>query len=154
MGQFGAVLMKSPSTINTCISAMANNITIPCSIKCRLGVDDFDSYQFLHDFVRIVSDLDGGSPVHHFVVHARKALLDGLNPAQNLTVPPLDYDKVFRLKRDFPSLSIHLNGGIKDIRQGYKMIVENGLQGLIVGRLAIENPYELAKIDHVDEAFI
>lgn len=66
--------------------------------------------------MKIVSDLDGSSPTHKFVVHARKALLDGLKPAQNLTVPPLDYSKVFRLKEDFPSLSIHLNGGIKDIR--------------------------------------
>lgn len=87
-------------------------------------------------------------------MHARKALLDGLKPAQNLTVPPLDHDKVFRLKQDFPSLSIHLNGGIKDIRQGYRMIMENRLQGFMVGRLAIENPYELTKIDDVEEPIL
>ena len=103
-GSFGACLMKEPKLVRECMEAMANAVTIPCTVKCRLGVDDFDSYEFVRDFVAEVSN-QGKGPITRFTIHARKAFLKGLNPAQNRNIPPLMYDRVYRLKQDFPSLT-------------------------------------------------
>lgn len=83
---------------------MKKAVKIPCTVKCRLGVDDFDTYEFAKEFVKIISN-NGEGPITHFIIHARKAFLKGLNPAQNRNIPPLMYDRVYRLKQDFPSLS-------------------------------------------------
>lgn len=119
---------------------------VPCTVKCRLGVDDFDSYEFVKDFISEVSK-DGY--VDHFVMHARKAFLKGLNPSQNRNVPPLWYDRVYKLQEDFPNLRFTLNGGIKTIDQAQSLLTEHGLEGCMIGRTAYENPYELAKVDSV-----
>ncbi len=108
------------------MQAMAKAVSIKCTVKCRLGVDDFDSYEFLVNFVKTVTN-NGEGPIKHFVIHARKAFLKGLNPAQNRTIPPLMYDRVYRLKKDFPSLSFQINGGLKIVKQAKIIVDENGL---------------------------
>ena len=125
---------------------MSKVVKIPCTVKCRLGVDEFDSYEFVRDFVSEVSN-KGEGPITHFIIHARKAFLKGLNPAQNRSVPPLMYDRVYRLKEDFPMLSFELNGGIKSVEKAYQYCSENKLEGCMVGRLAYENPFELMRVD-------
>lgn len=117
------------------MQAMAKAVSIKCTVKCRLGVDDFDSYEFLVNFVKTVTN-NGEGPIKHFVIHARKAFLKGLNPAQNRTIPPLMYDRVYRLKKDFPSLSFQINGGLKIVKQAKSIVDENGLQGCMIGRMA------------------
>lgn len=127
---------------------MRKAVKIPCTVKCRLGVDDFDSYEFAKEFVSEVSN-GGKGPITHFIIHARKAFLKGLNPAQNRNVPPLMYDRVYRLKQDFPTLTFEINGGIKDVVLGHKICEANSLEGCMVGRLAYENPFELMKVDEL-----
>lgn len=92
---------------------MVSSVSIPCSIKCRIGVDNHNDYQFLRKFVDVVSENGTLSSNIRFIVHARKAILNGLNPSQNRTVPPLDYNKVYSLKNDFTNINFELNGGIK-----------------------------------------
>ena len=112
-GSFGACLMKEPKLVYDCMKAIREKIKYtPCTVKCRLGVDDFDSYEFVKEFVAEVSK-EGN--VDHFIIHARKAFLKGLNPAQNRNVPPLQYDRVYQLQQDFPDLKFSINGGIKTI---------------------------------------
>lgn len=89
-GSFGACLMKEPPLVRACMEEMAKAVSIKCTVKCRLGVDEFDSYEFLVDFIKEVSG-DSQGPIKNFVIHARKALLKGLNPAQNRSIPPLIY---------------------------------------------------------------
>jgi tRNA-dihydrouridine synthase A len=147
-GSFGACLMKEPPLVRDCMEAMAEAVSIRCTDKCRLGVDDFDSYEFLVDFIKEVSCNSHGL-IKHFVVHARKALLKGLNPAQNRTIPPLIYERVYRLRQDFPELSFEINGGIKSVRTGKQIVDDNDLQACMVGRMAYENPFELITVDEV-----
>ncbi|KAI3438293.1 hypothetical protein D9Q98_000727 [Chlorella vulgaris] len=108
-GCFGAAMMLRPQVVADCCKAMRDAVSTPITVKCRLGVDNFDSYPELVNFVRVVSE---GSGTTHFIMHARKCLLKGLNPQQNRTVPPLRYEWVWALKRDFPHLQFSLNGGI------------------------------------------
>lgn len=147
-GSFGACLMKEAGLVRECMEAMAKAVSIPCTVKCRLGVDEFDSYEFLVDFIKEVSGNSQG-PIRHFVIHARKAFLKGLNPAQNRTIPPLIYERVYRLKEDFPALSFEINGGIKNVGMAKGMVDGNNLQGCMVGRMAYENPFELMHVDHI-----
>jgi tRNA-dihydrouridine synthase A len=147
-GSFGACLMKEPELVKECMEVMKKAVDIPCTVKCRLGVDEFDSYEFVREFVAEVSN-KGQGPITHFIIHARKAFLKGLNPAQNRTVPPLMYDRVYRLKQDFPTLTFEINGGIKDIAHGHQICTEHRLEGCMVGRLAYENPFELMKADEI-----
>jgi tRNA-dihydrouridine synthase A len=109
-GAFGACLMKEPEVVGECVAAMQKVVKIPCHIKTRLGVDEFDTYEFCHDFIKKTYDL---SKCQHYIMHARKAFLQGLNPAQNRNIPPLMYDRVVRLKKDFPDLEFSINGGFK-----------------------------------------
>lgn len=90
--------MREPELVYQCMQTVSEKVKIPCTIKCRLGVDEFDSYEFARDFVKIVSD-NGKGNIKHFIIHARKAFLKGLNPAQNRNIPPLMYDRVDRLKK-------------------------------------------------------
>lgn len=141
-GQFGACLMARPQTVADCYEAMQAETDIPVTVKTRIGIDDHDSEAFLQRFVDIVA----AAGCRKLIVHARIAILEGLSPKENRTVPPLNYDRVFRLKRDFPDLEIVINGGLADIRQ-----VEDVLQhvdGAMIGRQAYQQPYFLAELAH------
>ena len=140
-GRFGACLMAEPETVAACASAMAAAVAIPITVKCRLGIDDRDSYD---DFRRFV-DCVARAGVTVFIVHARKAVLAGLNPKQNRDVPPLKYDFVYRLKQERPELTVVLNGGLRDVAAARAHL--DRLDGVMFGREAYQNPYGLAAAD-------
>jgi len=140
-GQFGACLMAEPDRVAACVASMKRAVAIPVTVKTRIGVDDRDRYADLAAFVRRVAD-DG---CETFIVHARKAWLQGLSPKQNRNVPPLEYARVVRLKRDFPELEIVVNGGITDLDQALAHLRD--LDGVMIGREAYHNPYLLACAD-------
>ena len=140
-GRFGACLMAEPDLVADCVAAMRAAVVLPVTVKTRIGIDDRDSYAELVDFVDRVAS--GGCEV--FIIHARKAWLSGLSPKENREIPPLRHDVVYRLKRDFPSLTIILNGGLTALDQ-----IADSLQqvdGVMIGRAAYENPYLLADVD-------
>ena len=140
-GNFGACLMLQPELVAECIAAMASATKLPVTIKHRIGVDDVDRYEDLVKFVSIVSQTD----CTRYSVHARKAWLQGLSPKENREVPPLRYEDVHRLKRDFPQLSIEINGGFTSLEQ-----VQTQLQfvdAVMIGRAVYDNPYLLALAD-------
>ncbi len=142
-GRFGARLMAEPDRVARCVTAMREAVEIPVTVKTRIGIDDRDSYADLAHFVRTVSR--GGCRV--FVIHARKAWLQGLSPRQNREIPPLRCEVVYRLKQDFPDLEIILNGGITTaghVRQHLKFV-----DGAMIGREAYQNPYFLASMDQM-----
>jgi tRNA-dihydrouridine synthase A len=142
-GRFGACLLKEPQLVADCVAAMKNAVALPITVKTRIGVDDYDSYEHLCHFIATVAA--AGCQV--FVVHARKAWLKGLNPRQNREIPPLNYAWVYRLKKDFPSLTIILNGGVKNFEQIQQHLLQ--VDGVMIGREAYHNPYLLAEIDRV-----
>ena len=142
-GRFGACLMHEPALVADCFSAMHEAVSIPVTIKCRLGVDDQDEYADLQHFIETVAAR--GCEV--FVVHARKAWLKGLSPKENRDVPPLNYERVYQLKRDFPTLEIIINGGIQTLAE-----VQSHLQytdGVMLGRTAYHEPYRLAELENL-----
>ena len=141
-GRFGACLMGEADLVAQCVSAMREVVDIPVSVKTRIGIDDQDSYEFLTDFIRTVSEKSG---CEDFTIHARKAWLSGLSPKENREIPPLDYPRVYQLKKDFPHLTMGINGGVKTMEE-----IEAHLQhmdGVMVGREAYQNPYLLAEVD-------
>ena len=138
-GSFGACLMLEPELVRDCMSAMLDTVDIPVTIKTRLGVDDHDSYQFMSDFVGHVAE--SGCSV--FIMHARKAILEGLSPKQNRDVPPLRYDWVYRLKQESPNLEIVINGGINSVESA-KTHLEH-VDGIMLGRAAYQSPWVLAE---------
>ena len=140
-GNFGACLMKDKNLVADCFKAMQDAVSIPVSIKCRIGVDEFDSWEFFRDFVGTIAD--AGCRV--FIIHARKAWLKGLSPKENREVPPLKYDVVHRLKAEMPQLNISINGGIKTLDQVQEQLQD--LDGVMVGREAYENPWFLRDAD-------
>ncbi|MBN1237807.1 MAG: tRNA dihydrouridine(20/20a) synthase DusA [Gammaproteobacteria bacterium] len=140
-GCFGAALMREPALVAACVRAMADAQPLPVTVKTRLGVDHDDSYEFLCELVGAVADAGCGT----VVVHARKAWLKGLSPKQNRDVPPLDYARVRRLKRDFPSLEIVLNGGLTTVEQTLAEL--DGVDGVMLGRAAYADPYVLGELD-------
>ena len=146
-GMFGAVMMKHADTTASCVAAMVDAVLgagdLPVTVKHRIGVDDFDSYQFLCDFVGSVAD----AGCNTFVVHARKAWLKGLSPKQNREIPELNYDRVYQLKRDFPQLEIVINGGITTLEQARQHLEH--IDGVMIGREAYTNPYLLATVDQL-----
>lgn len=143
-GCFGARLMLDPEFVGDAMSAIAANCDVPVSVKCRIGVDDCDSYEELCEFVdKVVSK----SPTRHFIIHARKALLNGLSPAENRKVPPLKYEYYFALLRDFPEVQFTLNGGITTIDQ-VSASIRQGAHRVMVGRAAYNNPWNM--LGHVD----
>ncbi len=140
-GSFGACLMSEPKLVAACVKAMVDKVMIPVTVKHRIGIDKLESYDFVRDFVGTVAD--AGCSV--FIVHARNAILKGLSPKQNREVPPLKYAYVYQLKRDFPQLTIVINGGVRDsaeIRQHLQHV-----DGVMLGREAYHNPYWLASFD-------
>ncbi len=140
-GHFGACLMARPQQVADCIAAMQKAVSIPVTVKHRIGIDEQDKYEDLAEFVRIVSE--GGC--QRFTVHARKAWLKGLSPKENRTIPPLRYEDVYRLKADFPHLFIEINGGITTLEQIQTQYPY--VDAVMIGRVAYENPYLLATVD-------
>lgn len=143
-GRFGACLMATPELVAECLSAMNRAVSIPVTVKCRIGIDDLDSYEALQRFIRLVSE--AGCRV--FIIHARKAWLSGLSPKENREIPPLRYDVVYRVKKDFPQLEIILNGGIHSLTQALDAI-DDGIDGVMLGREVYQNPYLLADVDEL-----
>ena len=140
-GKFGACLMAEPDLVAACVRAMREAVYVPVTVKTRIGIDDRDSYGELIHFIGTVS----GAGCDTFIIHARKAWLQGLSPKENRTKPPLRYDVVGRLKADFPALKFVLNGGITSLDQaeGHLKVFD----GVMLGRAAYENPYLLAEVD-------
>ena len=140
-GRFGACLMLEPEHVAECLNAMQTNVKVPVTIKCRLGVDHHEDYEFLYNFVNIVQD----AGIKHFIIHARNGILKGLSPRQNRHIPPLKYDYVYQLKKDFPNLNITINGGIKTIDECKEHL--KFVNGVMIGRAAYENPFLIKDID-------
>lgn len=134
-GCFGAVLMERPQLVADCVSAMMETAQVPVTVKCRIGVDHQDPEQVLPDFLERVS----ATGVSHFVIHARKAWLQGLSPKENREIPPLDYDLVKRMKAAFPHLTICINGGITSLSVAQDLLT-SGLDGVMIGRAAYHEP--------------
>jgi tRNA-dihydrouridine synthase A len=137
-GAFGACLMAEPKLVAECVDAIRNAVKIPVTVKHRVGLDKGDEYAFVRDFVGTVSQ--GGCKT--FIAHARNAVLKGLSPKENREVPPLKYDYVYRLKQDFPSLTIVINGGIVSKEQISQQLTH--VDGVMLGRTAYHNPWVLA----------
>jgi tRNA-dihydrouridine synthase A len=140
-GQFGACLMKQPELVGECVQAMQQVVDIPVTVKIRIGVDELDSEEYFNQFVDTVA----AAGCEIFLVHARKAWLQGLSPRQNRTVPPLKYDIVQRLKQRRDDLTIVINGGIRDLEATQQHLQQ--VDGVMIGRAAYENPYEFAALD-------
>jgi len=140
-GRFGACLMAEPRLVADGVAAMRDAVSLPITVKHRIGIDERDSYDELRDFVGTVAEAGCGV----FIVHARKAWLQGLSPRENREVPPLRYDRVTRLKRDFPELRIVINGGVTSLDQTESLLRE--LDGVMIGREAYHNPWLLADAD-------
>lgn len=140
-GQFGACLMARPKLVADCLRAMRSEVGVPVTVKTRIGIDDEDSYEFLRRFV----DLQREAGCRKFIVHARIAVLEGLSPKENRSVPPLRYERVFQLKQDLPELEVVLNGGIKTVAQVDEIL--GRVDGVMIGRQAYHDPYFLANIE-------
>jgi tRNA-dihydrouridine synthase A len=140
-GRFGACLMATPKVVAQCYRAIAAATDVPVTIKTRIGIDDKDSYEFLEVFVRTLRD----AGCETFIVHARIAILAGLSPKENRSVPPLDYDRVYRLKREFPDLRVVLNGGISTTTQALEHLEH--VDGVMIGRQAYHEPYFLIDLE-------
>ncbi|WP_394204364.1 tRNA dihydrouridine(20/20a) synthase DusA [Shewanella waksmanii] len=140
-GRFGACLMAEPELVAQCVAAMKDVVDIPVTVKTRIGIDEQDSYEFLTSFVDTVKEV--GCDV--FIIHARKAWLNGLSPKENREIPALDYPRVYQLKQDFPQLNISINGGVKTLAECQTHLTH--LDGVMVGREAYQNPYLLAGVD-------
>lgn len=141
-GRFGACLMAEPDLVAQCVAAMKEVVDIPVTVKTRIGIDDQDSYEFLTNFVTLVSDKGG---CEQFTIHARKAWLSGLSPKENREIPPLDYPRAYQLKQDFPHLTIAVNGGVKTLAEAKEHLQH--LDGVMIGREAYQSPYLLAEVD-------
>ncbi len=142
-GRFGACLMAEPTLVGDCVAAMKAAVTLPVTVKCRIGIDDQDPEEALAAFTRAVE----AAGVAALIVHARKAWLQGLSPRENRDVPPLDYARVHRLKAAHPDLRIVLNGGIADLDQAATHL--GRVDGVMMGRAAYQEPWRLIDVDPV-----
>jgi tRNA-dihydrouridine synthase A len=140
-GRFGACLMQEPQLVAECVAAMRDAVSIPVTVKCRIGVDDQDPEQALRDVIGLCAR----AGVKTFAVHARKAWLEGLSPKENREVPPLDYDLVYRVKREHPKLKIVLNGGINTLDEAQAHLAH--VDGVMLGRAAYHSPAMLTEVD-------
>jgi tRNA-dihydrouridine synthase A len=140
-GRFGACLMAEPALVGDCVAAMKGRVQVPVTVKCRIGIDDQDPEAALDALTRAVV----AAGVDALVVHARKAWLDGLSPRENRDIPPLDYDRVYRLKAAHPGLSVALNGGIVDLDQAAAHL--GRVDGVMMGRAAYQEPWRLLAVD-------
>jgi tRNA-dihydrouridine synthase A len=134
---FGACLMARPRLVADCVRAMRAVVTVPVTVKCRIGIDEQDDWPFLRDFVAAIADAGCGV----VVVHARKAILKGLTPKQNREVPPLDYARAWRVKEEFPALTVVVNGGLRTVPEVTEQLGHT--DGVMLGREAYHNPYLL-----------
>ncbi|WP_407539530.1 tRNA dihydrouridine(20/20a) synthase DusA [Deinococcus radiomollis] len=142
-GAFGACLMATPDVVAEGVAAMRGAVGLPVTVKHRIGIDDLDSYEHLHHFLSTVS----AAGCDTFIVHARKAILKGLSPKQNREIPPLRYEVVEQVKRDFPHLSVVLNGGVKSLEDARTHL--SWADGVMIGREAYQRPYLLAGADRL-----
>ncbi|HXR63857.1 MAG TPA: tRNA dihydrouridine(20/20a) synthase DusA [Rudaea sp.] len=142
-GRFGACLMREPALVADGIAAMRAAVDVPVTVKCRIGVDEQDDYADLHRFVEVL--VAAGLEV--LIVHARKAWLQGLSPKENREIPPLNYPRVYQLKREFPGLTIVINGGIADADAAVAQLRQ--VDGVMLGRAAYHDPYVLAKVENL-----
>jgi tRNA-dihydrouridine synthase A len=140
-GQFGACLMAEPGLVADCVAAMRTAVDVPVTIKTRIGIDDKDSFDYLARFVETVA----AAGCRKFVIHARIAVLAGLSPKENRSVPPLNYERVYRIKREFPELEIVLNGGVAEPGEVAEILAE--VDGVMIGRRAYHDPYFLAQLE-------
>jgi tRNA-dihydrouridine synthase A len=140
-GRFGACLMAEPTLVADCVKAMADAVSVPVTVKCRIGIDDQDAEESLDRFIDAVAD----AGCNTFIVHARKAWLDGLSPKENRDVPPLDHERVHRLKARRSDLIIIINGGIAALAEAELHLAQ--LDGVMLGRAAYADPYLLAEVD-------
>ncbi|MEC9261034.1 MAG: tRNA dihydrouridine(20/20a) synthase DusA [Pseudomonadota bacterium] len=140
-GSFGACLMAQPQVVAGCVKAMQAEVDIPVTVKCRIGIDDMDEYE---DFSRFI-DVVAGAGCETFIVHARKAWLQGLSPKENRDIPPLNYERVYQLKSQHPELNISINGGITSLAQAEGHLDQ--VDGVMIGREVYSNPYILAEVD-------
>ncbi|PKI17234.1 tRNA dihydrouridine(20/20a) synthase DusA [Colwellia sp. 12G3] len=141
-GRFGACLMADPSLVADCVNKMQSATKIPVTVKSRIGIDDLDSYEFLHTFIEQVAQ----AGCQHFIIHARKAWLTGLSPKQNRDVPPLDYERVYQIKSAFEKLDISINGGIKTFTEANEHL--KYIDGVMIGREIYNSPYMLSDADN------
>lgn len=140
VGNFGACLMAEPQLVADCVRAMREAVRLPVTVKCRIGIDELDDYGFFHHFVSVVRE----AGVSVFIVHARKAYLQGLSPKENREIPPLRYEVPWRLKQEHPELTVILNGGLKTVGQVREWLPR--LDGVMLGRQAYSEPYLLAQL--------
>lgn len=141
-GQFGACLMNEPKQVAACIRAMKQAVTIPVTAKTRIGIDHQDSYEFFKSFVFELVD----AGCDKLIIHARKAWLNGLNPKQNRTIPPVQYEYVYRIKEELPHIPVVINGNILNMDEITTHLQQ--VDGVMLGRLACDNPYKIAQIHH------
>jgi tRNA-dihydrouridine synthase A len=140
-GRFGACLMAEPALVGECVAAMKAAVRIPVTVKCRIGIDAQDPEESLDTLARLAV----AAGVDALIVHARKAWLDGLSPRENRDIPPLDYDRVYRLKRAYPALPIAINGGIASVEQAAAHLAH--VDGVMMGRAAYQEPWRLLAVD-------
>ena len=140
-GSFGACLMIEPKLVQRCLNAMKQSVSIPVTAKCRTGIDKIEDYDFLRSFVEGIANQN----IATIIIHARNAILKGLSPRQNRTIPPLKYDYVYRIKEDFPELEIIINGGINSLIEA-KDHLQN-VDGVMLGRAPYDNPMMLDDVD-------
>ena len=140
-GSFGACLMIEPKLVQRCLNAMKQSVSIPVTAKCRTGIDKIEDYDFLRSFVEGIANQN----IATIIIHARNAILKGLSPRQNRTIPPLKYDYVYRIKEDFPELKIIINGGIDSLVEA-KDHLQN-VDGVMLGRAPYDNPMMLEDVD-------
>jgi tRNA-dihydrouridine synthase A len=147
---FGACLMAEPRRVGDCVRAMREAVAVPVTVKCRIGIDDRDDWGFLREFVAAVADAGCCT----MIVHARKAVLKGLSPKQNREVPPLDYERAWRVKREFPALAVIVNGGLRTVPQVTEQLAQ--VDGVMLGREAYHNPYLLPALHRLiyDDGFV
>ena len=140
-GSFGACLMQEPELVKDCIEAMQEATSTPITIKCRIGVNERDDIDFLNNFVKQIVN----PKLKTIIVHARVAILKGLTPRQNRQIPPLKYQNVYQLKKEFPDLEIVINGGIKDVNDSIQHLEQ--VDGVMLGRSPYDNPMIVSNVD-------
>ena len=139
--KFGACLMKEPNLVGECVNEMINATTLPVTVKTRIGIDDIEDYGYLKKFITIIKNAGAKT----FIIHARRAILNKLTPKQNLNIPPLNYNFVYKIKKDFPNDAIILNGGVDSINKIQAHLEK--IDGVMIGRAAYHSPYFLAEVE-------
>jgi len=140
-GLFGACLMQDPHLLSECISAMQESTNVPVTVKCRIGINNEDNYEYLENFVKKIIN----GKIETLIVHARVAILNGLSPRQNRQIPPLKYENVYKLKNSFPDLEVVINGGIQNLNECLNHLKE--VDGVMLGRAAYDNPMITSNVD-------